>query len=247
MIQDLHSHTYYSFCSNDAPEDVVKAAINGKIEVLGITDHNYGIAHGRRCVTFNTGDNIFSDYEKTLKRYFDHIDLIAQKYADKIRILKGIELCTSNIEKRFPFPTENDISFFDYALIEHLDYQDSVMHGDLFEYAKNINCTLGVAHTDLFGFCEKNKIDPLEYFTRMATHGIFWEMNVNYDSIHNYREHEYVKKFFTDKNQQAIIKQSGIKLSVGFDGHKHIEYRPDRIINACNLLKQLNLPLVFNA
>ena len=43
MIQDLHSHTYYSFCGADTPEEVVEAAINGGIELLGITDHNYGL------------------------------------------------------------------------------------------------------------------------------------------------------------------------------------------------------------
>lgn len=27
MIQDLHSHTYYSFCGKDSPETIVEAAI----------------------------------------------------------------------------------------------------------------------------------------------------------------------------------------------------------------------------
>jgi predicted metal-dependent phosphoesterase TrpH len=27
MIQDLHSHTYYSFCGKDDPTDVIEAAI----------------------------------------------------------------------------------------------------------------------------------------------------------------------------------------------------------------------------
>ena len=38
MIQDLHSHTYYSFCGADTPEAVVEAAIQGGIEMIGITD-----------------------------------------------------------------------------------------------------------------------------------------------------------------------------------------------------------------
>ncbi len=29
MIQDLHSHTYYSFCGRDTPESIVEAAIAG--------------------------------------------------------------------------------------------------------------------------------------------------------------------------------------------------------------------------
>ena len=35
MIQDLHSHTYYSFCGKDNPEEIVKAAIEGGIELFG--------------------------------------------------------------------------------------------------------------------------------------------------------------------------------------------------------------------
>ena len=27
MLQDLHSHTYYSYCGKDSPEDVIKNAI----------------------------------------------------------------------------------------------------------------------------------------------------------------------------------------------------------------------------
>ena len=31
MIQDLHSHTYYSFCGADTPEQVVETAIAGEV------------------------------------------------------------------------------------------------------------------------------------------------------------------------------------------------------------------------
>lgn len=47
MIQDLHAHTYYSFCGKDAPETIVEAAIAGGIRLFGITDHNYGIGFSR--------------------------------------------------------------------------------------------------------------------------------------------------------------------------------------------------------
>ena len=43
LIQDLHSHTYYSNCGRDDPELVVRAAVNGGVKQLGICDHNYGI------------------------------------------------------------------------------------------------------------------------------------------------------------------------------------------------------------
>lgn len=47
MIQDLHSHTYYSFCGADTPEAVVEAAIRGGIDMIGITDHAHGVGEAR--------------------------------------------------------------------------------------------------------------------------------------------------------------------------------------------------------
>jgi histidinol phosphatase-like PHP family hydrolase len=50
MIQDLHSHTYYSFCGKDTPEEIVEAAIAGGIELFGISDHAHGVGNARHDV-----------------------------------------------------------------------------------------------------------------------------------------------------------------------------------------------------
>lgn len=110
MIQDLHSHTYYSFCGSDSPEQVVEAAIAGGIEVLGITDHNYGIGYARTDVFASTSSDIADDYQRTLRRYYDHMNLIKEKYETKIKILRGIEIATVN-KGRIPLPENADISF----------------------------------------------------------------------------------------------------------------------------------------
>ncbi len=73
------------------------------------------------------------------------------------------------------------------------------MNKDLFLYAKSLSCRCGVAHTDLFLFIERIGANPSGYFRRMADGNIFWEMNVNYDSVHGFREHEYVKTFFQNE------------------------------------------------
>ena len=83
MIQDLHSHTYYSFCGADSPEAVVEAAVAGGIELIGITDHNYGVGDQRTDVYFSQVPEIKNDYERTLKRYYDHINLVKEKYESK--------------------------------------------------------------------------------------------------------------------------------------------------------------------
>ena len=244
MIQDLHSHTYYSFCGADTPDEVVKAAIDGGIEVLGISDHNHGIGNATTEVFFHGNDNAKYDYERTLKRYFDHIDLIKEKYEGKIKILRGIEICTKNLPRHY-LPENADISFFDYCLIENIDEPDSVAWNDIFAYAKKLGTVCGIAHTDMFSYIASRGEDALEFFGRMADAGIFWEMNVNLDTIHGGRVHKYMLDFFSSPEQQRIIRQSGVRLSVGFDGHRVYDYKPERIAYYCNKIKELGIKLAF--
>jgi len=248
MIQDLHSHTYYSFCGADKPEAIVEAAIEGGITLFGISDHAHGVGHGRIEVYRAADDGVtFSDYGRMLERYYDHICLLKEKYADRIRVLSGIEVNTQGNLLRAALPAGADISFFDYCLIEQLDYEDSITQGDLFSFAKRCGCRMrGIAHTDLFSHIAHLGANPLDYFKRMADENIFWEMNVSYDRVHHYREHEYVKRFLADEWQQEIVRKSGALLSVGFDGHRVEDYRPDRVTDCCKALKALGLPLVFD-
>lgn len=225
MIQDLHSHTYYSFCGQDKPEEIVEAAIAGGIELFGITDHNYGV-----------GAN--------LNRYYDHINLIKEKYADRIKILRGIEICTLD-DERLRLPENADVSFFDYCLLENLDASNSVTKGDLFTYAKRLGCPVGIAHTDMFTFIEQSGWKPEEYFAKMAKQNIFWEMNVSYDSIHNYREHYYMLEFFRNERQQEIVRDSGVRLSVGFDGHRVGDYLPERVAKYNQKLADMGIKKMF--
>lgn len=243
MIQDLHSHTYYSFCGADTPEQVVEAAISGGIELLGITDHNYGVGYARTDVFTSGTSEIIDDYQRTLKRYYDHMNLIKQKYKDKIKILCGIEIGTIK-QGRVALPESVDISFFDYCLIEHLD-EDSITGGDLFAFAERCGCRAGVAHTDLFAHILRLGEEPLTYFKNMADNDIFWEMNVNLDTIHGGREHLYMLEFFDNKEQQDIVRNSGVRLSVGFDGHRVYDYKPDRIKEYCKRISDMGIKLVF--
>lgn len=249
MYQDLHSHTYYSFCGKDSPETIVEAAIAGGLELFGITDHNYGIGYGRVDIFQDPiAPKFREEYGRTLRRYYDHIDLIREKYADRIRVLRGIEICTLSDEHhdRFSLPENADISYFDYCLIENLDSPSSITGGDLFSYAARCATPwVGIAHTDLFAHIASRGEDPYAYFSRMAEQNIFWEMNVSYDSIHAYREHAYVKAFFEDPVQQDIVRRSGVRVSVGFDGHRVEDYLPDRVRSFCDKLKELGIRKPF--
>lgn len=245
MLQDLHSHTYYSFCGADTPEQVVEAAIDGGIELLGITDHHYGIGNGRIDVYLSNSDQIKEDYGRTLVRYYDHINLIKEKYADKINILRGIEICTVN-QGRLPLPESADISFFDYCLIENLDHKgNTITNGDLFAFAKRCKCPCGIAHTNMFAFIDSIGEKPIDYFSKMAEENIFWEMNVNLDTIHKGNVHAYMLKFFEDEEQQDIIRRSGVRLSIGFDGHRVYDYKPERIKDYCRRVTDMGIKLAF--
>ncbi len=245
MIQDLHSHSYYSFCGKDSPETMVETAINGGIELFGITDHNYGIGCGRTDVFHAQTVEILQDYQRTLKRYFDHINLIKEKYTPQIQVLRGIEVSVLN-RGRYPLPLQTDLSYFDYCLVEHLDHPEgNMIDSDLFSFAKNAGCPVGVAHTDMFAFIDSLGLDSLAYFTKMAEAGIFWEMNVNLDTIHKGHVHDYMLRFFHSTTQQEIIRKSGVRLSVGFDGHRIEDYKPERIKNYCNQITEMGIKLAF--
>ena len=247
MIQDLHAHTYYSFCSQDKPDKMVETVIAGGIQQLGICDHNYGVGCGRTEFCWEQGTKLNADYGKTLTRYYDHMLAVKEKYAKKIKILCGIEICTLKGPHSYALPNTADVSFFDFALVENLDHPSSITGGDIFSFAKRCNCPVGIAHTDMFQFVEKLGEDPYRYFKRLAEAGIFWEMNVNYDSVHNFHSHEYVSEFFKNKQQQDVVKKSGVKLSVGFDGHASAEYKPARVKTACKIIQDMGIHLVFES
>ena len=81
---------------------------------------------------------------------------------------------------------------------------------------------------------------------RNAGSGIFWEMNVNYDSTHGYREHPYVLEFYKNEEMQDTVRESGIKVSVGFDGHRYEDYDPGRVKRMCRFLDEKKIPAYIN-
>lgn len=247
MIQDLHSHTYYSFCGKDSPEAIVEAAIDGGIELFGICDHAHGVGFGS-WTAFCAPEDVFPNRygENSLIRYYDHLSLVKEKYKDKIRVLCGIEITAHLNTPKIALPEDADVSFFDYCMVENPDIENSIIKRDLFGFAERLKCPhVGVAHTDMFAFIRSIGEDPYRYFKRMAECGIFWEMNVSYDSIHKYREHPYMLEFFENEEQQAIVRESGVRISVGFDGHRVEDYLPKRVTDYCHRLTDMGIKLAF--
>lgn len=215
MITDLHSHTFYSNCGRDDPEKLILCMIEKGVQIFGITDHNYGIGYRE-------------------EEYRSHIRNLAEKYSSQIKILCGIEICT--LPNLSPYKNKN-FADYDYCLVENLLDDESEMKGDILSYTANYQCPVGIAHTDIFGYIEKRGFDPAVYLNSLADRGMFWELNVNYDTIHNHREHQYVKTFMNSELQQRIVKDSGLFVSVGFDGHRMEDYDVKRVREANDFLE----------
>lgn len=222
MIIDLHSHTSFSKDGQDSPEDLINHMIKQGVDEIGITDHNYWITDCK-------------------KKYFNAITELKEKYSSKIKIVRGIELASA---PENCIDDDEDVSYFDYCLVEHHGFDFNVYKNDIVSYAKRLGTRTGIAHTDLFEFTARRGLDLKEYLTSLKNANIFWEMNVNYDSIHNYLEHEYVKKFVNDKKLRDAVKESGVEISVGFDGHRMNDYRVDRVKAMCDFLLNNGFPLV---
>lgn len=226
MIMDLHSHTYWSDCGKDSPTAVIDAAVAGGIELLGITDHNYGAHPFKPTYEFKA-------------MYAREINGLKKHYKDKIKLLCGIEVAT---EPGYFNMMPRDFKLFDFCLIEHV-WNEKAYAGltKLFDFVDIINIPKGLAHSDLFDVAEKSGLGAEKFCEKMAEHGIFWEMNVNYDSIHKYHEHPYVKQFFESKEQQEIIRKTGVYVSIGFDGHNIEDYLPERVKEYNIKLKELGI------
>ncbi len=215
-VFDMHSHTNFSACGRDEPEELIETAIANGVKILGITDHSYGV--GARKAEYLA-------LQHSLKK----------KYSDRIKIVCGIEIPT--VDTHFDIDDPAQIAGFDYALIEHVDRDNSVAKEDFFAFIEKMGIPCGIAHTDLFGYCAARGTEPAGLFGKMAERNIFWELNVSCDSVHAYREHAYVKEFMASEEQQRIVKNSGVMLTVGFDSHRAADYDGEKVYEACRFLQ----------
>ena len=55
----------------------------------------------------------------------------------------------------------------------------------------------------------------------------------------------YQPEFFKNTEQQAIIRESGVRLSVGFDGHRCNEYKADRVADYCRRIEKMGIKMAF--
>ena len=86
----------------------------------------------------------------------------------------------------------------------------------------------------------------------VASHGVQFYASSKADFINKFQiahkecyETDYMLRFFEDKEQQAIIRESGVRLSIGFDGHRIEDYLPERVKEYNNRLSALGIKKIF--
>lgn len=112
----------------------------------------------------------------------------------------------------FDIKDPQEIADCDYALIEHISNKDSLAYEDPIGFCKKMKIRCGIAHTDLFAYAAERGLDPLTFFKQLADAGIFWELNMAYDSIHKFQKHTYVDDLLRDKDKQRIVLESGLRI-----------------------------------
>ena len=244
MIQDIHSHTYYSYCGKDSPEAVIINAIEKGLDVVGISDHYHGVVMNKPGFVYESDEARAIMHNNALKRYYEHIRTLAEKYKNYIEVWCGVEITTLDLGYTL-LPDGVDVSFLDYCLIENFQLPETTVD-NVFDFASRCGCKrTGFAHMDLPAYIASKGLDMNDFFLKMKEENIFWEINVNFDSIHGFNEHQYVKDFFGNYKLLDTVRKSGIKLSVGFDGHRVYDYKPERIADYCKRIREMGIKMAF--
>lgn len=115
IISDTHVHSTFSFDAKNSIEDMVKAALNQDLKVIGFTEH----------VDFNINDGgaDYYDYEG----YSSAIERVRDRYGDEIHILKGIEFSEPHL---YPREFERELSREYDMVMVGLHWFDNLFYGN---------------------------------------------------------------------------------------------------------------------
>ena len=135
ILCDLHMHT--TFCDGkNTPEQMILSAIDKGLKVVGLSGHSY------------TGnESVFGMSKENIQQYFDNITSLKIKYADKIKVLLGIE--QDSFSPILPINFDYKIGSVHYVLKDGnylgVDHSEKILindvnkyyNGDFFSYAED--------------------------------------------------------------------------------------------------------------
>lgn len=249
---NYHTHTYRCGHASGSDEEYVLSAIKHNIKTLGFSDHG----------PFEDKDYGFRMKFSEFNDYLLSIDSLKEKYKDKIKLLKSVEI------EFFP----HEISFYeklltkynlDYLLLgQHMYYKnnnlviyDIINDSSYFlDYANSLKEGMNtklfkmIAHPDFFG----KFMFPWDYNCEKATdiiidaalmNNCILEINANgirkglKNSIEGKR-YEYPHSKFWE-----VASKSGVKVTVNSDCHNPLDLYDDSLLKAYELAKKWNVNL----
>lgn len=167
-----------------------------------------------------------------IKEYIAAVTTAKKVYKEKITILCGLEIGTR--PKPHDFPAELS-RCLDFCLFESLDDERAMDIYEFFEWRRMFLCPVGLAHTDVFKLCEKYGENVLKVF---KNDNVFWEINFS-------GNYNYYFDFITNEKKQKIIKESGIKISVGSDLHWIGDFNKNKLIQNNEFARRLGNPIAL--
>ena len=220
---NLHNHTIFSD-GKFSPEEIIKFAIKGEINYIGICDHYLSSKIHRSSLD-----------EEKLKEYIKSIKRLSIIYSNDIKIFCGIEIDFSILRTNFVSLPYEQISNLDFVLFEYVSDKDAIGL-DLPELVKirdNFQTLVGLAHNDIEKNFGKDKFDEL--IDILEKNAIFLELCPSLRYSRGITPYYYFAEDFFRK-----VKGRDVLLSIGTDTHDDIR-DVTKISNALDFLKSLSL------
>jgi len=203
--QNLHNHTVFSDGSF-LPEEIIEAAIDGGMDLIGISDHFFTTKVFRE-ISYQEW------YVTNWKKYLSTLAALKDYYADRITVAAGIEIdsCLSRTLggfEKFPWCEINEN--LDYVLIEYVG--ETCVGGMPFKQLEELchfcSVPLILAHSDL-DYLHKTVSLP-KVFESLRKNSVALEV------VGGKRN-----RWFFERFDPELLRN--VKLSIGCDVHHEIE------------------------
>lgn len=200
---DLHVHSHFSSDCEEQMEDMIKEAINKKIDVIAITDH---IDYDYKDPSIN--------FDFDLEVFFSEIKKLKKKYQKKIKILIGLELGLQ-VHITDKLKTLTDHYSFDFIIgsFHTVDSKD-LYRGDFYEGRtpkEAWRIYLDEVYSTLLKFDNFSVLGHLDLIKR-------YDEGVRSVEVSNYKEQlEKIFKLIIKKNIGLEVNTSGLRKTYGLN------------------------------
>lgn len=196
-LMDLHTHTMASIHAYSTLTENAREAKKNGLEILGVSDHGYGMPH------------------TTLPEYWMNLTVIPP-YLEGVRILRGIEMNLCDMQGHL----------FEEDLLGTTDYVIASLHGNIFDFGEKRSTDFTPVYLEalkrypqinIIGHPDDDRY-PIDYEALVKackTHHVAMEVNCSSLDENSFRKN-------AEKNQRrylALCKEYEVPIIVNSDAH----------------------------